>query len=125
MKNKIYLCSKTGTYILYYDDQRIDIEDYLEVEFTGGRCEKVEMTDRPVIRVFYDIKIYFSAIHNENNTLETEFISCSKFVNRYLLEHESIKNRVIPMPVTHVSTRNWLWWWPKFDNKSMSFRLFS
>ncbi len=126
MKNQIVLDSKLGTYILYQDDQGIDIGDYLEVKFTGGgRCEKIEMADRPVLRVIYDIKIHFSAIHNENNTLETEYVCCSKFVNRYILEHKATFSKIIPMSVTHVSTRKWTWWWPKFDNKTMTFNLFS
>ena len=128
MKNQIVLDSKLGTYILYYDDQRIDIGDYLEVEFTGKfwyeEATFLSALNKPVIKGIYDIKIHFSAIHNENNTLETTFVSCSKFVNKYIPEHKSMINRIIPMSVTHVSTRKWTWWWPKFDGKEMSFNLF-
>ena len=121
MKNKVYLCSKTGTYILYYGDQKIDLGDYLEIKFTGDyHCEDIMICDSPVVIATYEIEVHFSAIHNESNILETTFVSCSRFVNRFLTLQIETFDKIIPMSVTLVTGGTFDWWWPKINGKSIN-----
>ena len=121
MKNYIILDSKTGTYLWYLDTQRMDIGDYLEIKFTGEHeAENKVLGDHPIVKMSYKVEVHFSAVHNEDNILETEFVSCSKFVNKFLDRYiKHITNRIIPMSVDRVITRSWAYWWPKINGRSI------
>jgi len=116
MNSQIILNAKTGTYMLCHD---IDIGNYLEMKFLGEyRIENKILVGKPIVKVFYNVELHFSANHNEDNILVSEFVNCSSITNRFLKRYlETITGRIIPMSVTLVDDK---WWWPKINGNSVN-----
>jgi|WetSurMetagenome_2_1015567.scaffolds.fasta_scaffold48853_4 hypothetical protein len=110
--------NERGDFVLVDGEVRTPIGNYLEVVSTGEH--DVEILEgwghngRTVCAHHFGVRITHSAIHNDDNTLDTTLCVTNNRVWQFLLRH-LVKDQAHKLRTVKYQTRQYDWYWPAID----------